>query len=100
MTSTATIARYIVPSTATGKATRRSNALRSDVFTAAELAEAFGVGTVREVWEFSGHTHDGVALYCRTRFVGQEDGALAGYDATGRLLIVHPAERQIRIVTQ
>lgn len=99
MTSTA-LARHIAPSTTTGKATRCSNALRSDVFTAAELVEAFGVGTVHEVWEFSGHTHGGVALYCRTRFVGQEDGSLAGYDATGRLVIVHPADRQIRIVTQ
>lgn len=100
MTTTRTApAPHIAASTHTGRWARPANGVRSDVFTARELVEIFGVGQVRIVWEFSGHTH-GEALYCRTRFIGQEDGSLAAYAKDGHLVLVHPADRRIRIITR
>jgi hypothetical protein len=68
---------------------------RTGVFQARELAVP---GQIITVWESFGHVH-GQAVYGRTRFVGQEDGSLAGYDSEGALKIIHPATRQIRVIT-
>ncbi len=88
---------YIAADTYTGRHTLRSNGKRSDVFTARELA-AMTPGEERPFWEFSGHVR-GVALYVRTRFVGQEDGSLAGYCSEGRLVVIHPADRKVCVLT-
>jgi len=97
MTATITApAARIAKDTYTGKWTVRGSR-RSDVFTAAELA-AMTDGII-VLWEFSGHVN-GQPLYARTRFVGQADGSLAGYDSDGTRTIIHPADRKIRIITK
>lgn len=100
MTETRTApARYIEADTYAGRWTRRSNTVRSDVFTARELATTYGTGKEFVAWTFYGHV-GGPALYARDRFIGQEDGSLAGYAADGHLVIIHPADREIRIATR
>lgn len=88
---------HIAADTYTGRHMIRSNKKRSGVFTAQELAAM--ASEARPFWEFSGHVQ-GVALYVRTRFVGQPDGSLRGYDSTGRLVIIHPTDRKIRVITK
>lgn len=89
---------YIAADTYTGRHTLRSNSKRSGVFTARELASMAPASGELVVWEFSGHVR-GVALYVRTRFVGQEDGSLAGYCSEGRLVVIHPADRKVCVLT-
>jgi len=52
------------------------------------------------VWESAGHLRNGRELFCRSRYVGQSDGSLAGYDANGRRIIIHPAGRRLVILTK
>ena len=93
-------ATYIAADTFTGKPTLRSNKVRSDVFTARELA-AFGkVGEVLVLWTSAGLMYDGVMLYSRERFIPQEDGSLVGYNSDGTRSIIHPADRKIRVRTK
>lgn len=96
MTETSTPARYIDADTYTGTWTV-SGSRKSDQYRAGELAEMFGT-EVFVVWEFAGHVR-GRALYARTRFVAQPDGSLAGYNSEGTIVIVHPADRVLRIAT-
>lgn len=100
MTTTTMEAQHIASDTYAGKWTARGTR-RSDVFTAGELAAMTETMTDRTIvlWEFSGHVN-GQPLYVRTRFVGQADGSLAGYDSDGALTIIHPADREIRIITK
>jgi hypothetical protein len=98
--TTTTAAPFIAADTFTGRHTLRSNAARSDVFTAAELAAGGKVGEVLVLWESAGRMHDGVRLFCRTRFVPQADGSLHGYDSDGVRKIIHPADREIRVMTK
>ena len=76
--------------------TCRPGANRSDVYTAGDLADLIGDGVV---WEFSGHVRGGRELWSRTRFVADAEGALHCYAANGQKVIVHPADRQLRILT-
>ncbi len=62
--------------------------------TAAELA-AMGLDTV---WEYSGRARSGRALFHRTRIVAAEDGSLGCYDSAGALVLVHPADRVVRVL--
>lgn len=91
---------HIARDTWTGTWTRRGIPAghRADTFTAAELAELFG--TEFAIWESAGQTRGGKELFVRSRNVPQADGSLAGYDANGRLVIIHPATRALRILTK
>lgn len=95
----AEVVRFIAPDTYVGRWTRRirPGTHRNDLFTAAELATLFTVPAA--IWEYSGGV-GGRDLYVRTRYVGQADGTLAGYDSDGRCTIIHPADRKIRILTK
>lgn len=89
---------HIAADTYTGKARIRGN-VRSGVFTSAELAAMIGAGNTSALFEYSGHLRNGQPLYVRTRFYS--DGAkIYGYDAAGQMLIIHPAERKIRVHTK
>lgn len=90
---------YIARDTYQGPHSRHSNKILSGTFLARELAALSPVGAVFALWEHRG-TVNGVALYGRTRFVGQEDGSLHGYDSDGVCKIIHPADRRIRVVTK
>jgi hypothetical protein len=81
------ITQNIAPDAHTGTWTRRGIPAghRVDTFTAAELAAMFGQEFV--IWESAGQSQ-------------QADGSLAGYDSTGRLVIIHPAARNLRILTK
>lgn len=98
MTSTA--AQHIARDTHAGTWTRRGIPAghRADTFTAAELADMFGKEFV--VWESAGQSRGGYELFVRSRNVPQADGSLAGYDSDGRLVIIHPAARNLRILTK
>lgn len=91
--------RHIARDTHTGRHMLTSNTVRSDVFTAAELARMAASGDVIVLWEYAGRVRTGKDLYVRTRFVGQEDGSLVGYAGDGHLSIIHPADRRIRVIT-
>lgn len=82
-----------------GKRQLTGTARRSDVFTAAELATTAPDGTPFTLWEFSGHV-GGQPLWTRTRYIAQGDGSLVGYDAEGARKIIHPRDREIRILTK
>jgi hypothetical protein len=92
---------HIARDTWTGTWTRRGipAGYRADSFTAAELTMLFGQEEF-VIWESAGHMRGGKELFVRSRKVPQADGSLAGYDANGRLVIVHPATRNLRILTR
>jgi len=94
------ITQNIAPDAHTGTWTRRGIPAghRADTFTAAELAAMFGQEFV--IWESAGQSQGGYELFVRSRKVPQADGSLAGYDSTGRLVIIHPAARNLRILTK
>jgi hypothetical protein len=93
-------AQWIAPDTYVGKWMIRGTR-RSDVFTASELATMATtmVDRIIVLWEFCGHVN-GKPLYVRTRFVGQADGSLAGYNSDGTVSVIHPASRKIRVITK
>lgn len=95
-----TIAQHITADTHAGTWTRKGIPAghRAATFTAAELAEMFGQEFV--IWESAGQTQGGRELFVRSRNVPQADGSLAGYDSDGRLIIIHPAARNLRILTK
>lgn len=98
--ATATAPAYITPDTTyTGRHTITSNRRRSDVFTARELAAMTTPGVPLTLWEYHGTVH-GVNLFGRTRFLAQEDGSLVGYSADGSRVIIHPADRKVRVITR
>lgn len=100
MTTMRTAPEYLSRDTYTGRHTLRSNSVRSDAYTARELA-AFGtVGEVMVLWESAGKMCYGVTLWVRSRFVPQADGSLVGYNAEGGRSIVHPADRTLRVLTK
>ena len=76
---------------------------RIDAFTAREIAEMdLPRGATGEInlWEASASRTGGVQFFYRTRFVAQADGSLAAYASDGHLVIIHPADRKIRIRTK
>jgi hypothetical protein len=97
---TSTIANHIAASTHVGVWTQwiKTGAHRADSFTAAELAGMLDGEFV--VWESAGTTVREEELFVRSRLVSQSDGSLAGYDANGRHIITHPADRALRILTR
>jgi hypothetical protein len=98
---TLTAPEYLGRSTHTGRWTRTFSAsarYAASAFTAGELA-TMHAGEFA-IWESAGHMRDGRELFCLSRFVPQADGSLVGYDADGRRIIVHPAERSLRILTR
>lgn len=99
MTTTATAPQYLPADTYAGRHSLRSNKVRSDVFTAAELAAMTTGDTPIVLWEYHGTVH-GVNLYGRHRFVAQADGSLVGYAANGARTIIHPADRRLRVMTK
>ncbi len=98
--TTTSAASYITADTHAGTWTRKGIPAghRADNFTAAELAEMFGQEFV--IWESAGQSRDGRELFVRSRNVPQTDCSLAGYDADGRLIILHPANRALRVLTR
>lgn len=105
MTTTAP-APYIAKSAHKGHWNQILDHFRSSAFTAGELAamagkELPGLATGEIVlWEQGGVMPGGGSMFYRTRFVPQTDGSLAVYDANGRLIIIHPADRVIRILVK
>jgi hypothetical protein len=99
--STSAAAR-IAADTYAGRWTRRGIPAghRADSFTAAALAAHFADMDEIAVWESAGYTRGGYELFCRSRYVAQSDGSLAGYSAEGQRVIIHPADRRIRILTR
>lgn len=79
----------------------RTGARRTDVFTAAELAAMCpatgpdGEFVLFEVVELANNRR----MYKRTRFIADADGALHGYTSDGARVIIHPADRKLRILT-
>jgi hypothetical protein len=96
-----TITAHIAADNWTGTWTRRGipAGYRADTFTAAELSAHFGQEEF-VIWESAGQSRGGYELFCRSRYVAQADGSLAGYDANGRRVIIHPAARNLRILTK
>lgn len=96
----ATAPQYLARDTYTGRHTFRSNRVRSDAYTARELAAFGNVGEILVLWESAGKMRDGVTLYVRSRLIPQADGSLVGYNADGGRSIVHPADRTLRVRTK
>jgi len=89
---------YIARDTYTGRySIHRPNAkVRAARYTAAELAAMAPTGVI---WESYGATFPGRESFGRSRYVADADGNLHMYDSNGRKVIVHPAGRAIRVLT-
>lgn len=98
-TKAAAAPQYIAPDTYTGRWMR--DGIPADrgasTFQARELAQFATEGII---WESAGHTNSGRELFCRTRYVADTSGALHCYDSSGRKVIVHPADRAIRVLVK
>lgn len=70
--------------------------VRAASYTAAELAAREPTGVM---WESFGVTFPGRESFGRTRYVADASGNLHCYDSDGRKVIVHPAARAIRVLT-
>lgn len=97
-------ARYIAKSEHKGAWVKTlASGYRIDTFTAREIAEmGLPRGATGEInlWEAASSRQGGVQFFYRVRFIAQEDGSLAAYASGGLLVIVHPADRKIRIRTK
>lgn len=102
MIATATPARYIAKSEHQGSWVKSATSgYRIDEFTAGELAQMAPAETGEiNLWEASGSRQGGIQFFYRTRFVAQADGSIADYASDGHLVIIHPADRKIRIRTK
>lgn len=65
-------------------------------FKAAEIAAFAPTGVI---WESFGHPFPGREGFGRSRYVAAPNGDLHIYASDGHLVIVHPAERVIRVLT-
>lgn len=91
---------YIAPDTYTGRYTvsNLKPGYQPDAFTAAELAT---LATEGVLWESFGTPHGfRREHFARTRYVADSDGNLHCYASDGHKVIVHPADRKLRIVTK
>ncbi len=88
---------YLPADTYTGK-TRVLGKAKSSLFTAAGLAALIGAGNTTPLFVYYGHLHNGQKLFSRDRFYSDGE-QIYGYDATGGLMIIHPADRKIRVLT-
>ncbi len=89
---------YIARDTYTGRhSIHRPNAkVKADSFAAAELAAIAPTGVI---WESFGATFPGRESFGRSRYVAAPNGDLHVYDSEGRRVIIHPADRKIRVLT-
>lgn len=87
---------YIAKDTYTGKQTMTLNANKHKVtiYTAREIAGFLSEGAV---FESFGSVY-GKERFGRTRYVADSAGNLHCYDSNGRKIIVHPADRKLRIL--
>lgn len=70
--------------------------MRVSVFTAAQLAAHATEGVM---WASFGHV-GGREGFGRDRYVADPAGNLHVYDSTGRKVIIHPADRKLRILAR
>jgi hypothetical protein len=70
--------------------------VRAASFTAAELAAHAPTGVI---WESFGATFPGRESFGRNRYVADAAGNLHMYDSDGAKVIIHPADRSIRVLT-
>ncbi len=91
---------YIAADTYTGTYSRGQGKFRADTFTAAELAEMLGgEGEPFVVWVSFGHVN-GQERFGRDRFIADAEGNLHLYSSDGHRVLVHGAERPLRILTK
>lgn len=88
---------FIEKDTYAGRYVVRTAGKRSDVFTARELVEMFGAGKVAVLWEVNKLD---ASMAHRNRWIGQADGSMAGFNSDGVCVIIHPADRRIRVITK
>jgi hypothetical protein len=70
---------------------------RAASFQAREIAEL--VGREGVIWESFGHPFPGTEGFGRSRYVADSTGALHIYNSEGGKVLVHPADRWIRVLT-
>ena len=70
---------------------------RVSVYTAGELADMIRNGVQGTFWDSFGNVN-GVECFARNRFLPGPNGELYGYDADGALKVIHPADRELRIL--
>ena len=75
---------------------RKNSAVKAATFTAAEIAALAPTGIL---WASFGATFPGRESFGRSRYIATPNGDLHLYDSNGRKVIVHPADRKIRVLT-
>lgn len=98
MTKTSTEApEFIAPDTYAGRYSihRPVAKVKASSFTAAELAAFAPTGVI---WESFGATFPGRESFGRSRYVASANGDLHIYAADGHKVIVHPANRMVRVL--
>lgn len=91
--------KYIARDTYTGRQSiHRPNAkVKAGLFEAREIA---AMGHEGVIWESFGATFPGRESFGRSRYVADDEGNLHIYDSNGMLVLVHPADRKIRLLTR
>jgi hypothetical protein len=85
---------YLVKDSYEGRHTTRVGKYRVSVFAASELAEMNEAGVL---WISFGHVN-GTERFSRNRYVAGPDGSLHLYASEGGKVIVHPADRKLRVL--
>lgn len=90
---------YIAADAYTGRHTvlKPRAPFRPEAWKAGDLAALAATGVV---WESCGEVRPGKEGFCRSRYVADAEGNLHVYDSTGRKVIVHPADRILRILVK
>jgi len=91
--------KYIARDTYAGRhSIHRPNAkVKAGMFEAREIADMDSEGVI---WESFGATFPGRESFGRSRYVADGEGNLHIYDSEGALVIIHPADRKIRLLTR
>lgn len=100
MTQTKTEApAYIARDTYTGRHSihRPVAKVKAGTFIAAEIAEMASEGVI---WTSFGATFPGRESFGRERYIADAEGNLHVYDSNGRKVIIHPASRELRLLTK
>lgn len=88
---------FTTPDTYTGHWTREG--IPAHLGAASHLArDIAATATTGIIWESAGHMASGRELFCRSRYIATSDGSLHMYTSSGRKVIVHPADRPVRIL--
>lgn len=97
-TSTATAPDFTARDTYAGRHIRWNvpAGMRAIVVTAGALAAIAPEGAI---WESAGHV-SGRELFGRSRYIADAAGNLHVYDSAGRKVIVHPADRRLRVLAR